>query len=353
MNKIYNYFRHTIQGKIIIYFFITILLSNIATFFIISPIINRKFSSFQIDLKPILTEMHGIKFLVLGISFTICLTSLCLLSSLAVRQIKKLTKATNEVAEGNFDVRLETKEKDELAQLKLHFNDMARKLKNTAYIQKDFVNNVSHEIKTPIASIQGFAKILKNNKLSEEEKREYLDIIIEESKRLENLSKNILKISKLENQDVIDNEIKFSLDESIRKAILILQNKWIDKDISFNLDLPTTFYYGNEELFQQVWTNIIENAIKFSNNNGEIHINIEKSLELIKVYIKDKGIGMSDEVKEYIFDKFYQEDNSRGSNGYGLGLAIAKRIVELSNGTIEVESEINKGSTFIITLRRD
>lgn len=352
MKKIYNYFRHTIQGKIIIYFFTTILLSNIATFFIISPIINRRFANSQIDLKPILVKFHGIKFLMLGINFTICLTSLCLLSYLVIRQIKKLTKATNEVAEGNFDVRLEANGKDEMAQLIVHFNEMTKKLKNTAYIQKDFVNNVSHEIKTPISSIQGFAKILKNNNLSEEEKIEYLDIIIEESKRLENLSNNILKISKLENQDVIDNETKFSLDESIRKAILILQNKWLEKDINFNLNLPTTFYYGNEELFQQVWTNIIENAIKFSNNNGEININIERSLDLIKVYINDNGRGMSEEVKEYIFDKFYQEDNSRGSRGYGLGLAIAKRIVELSNGKIEVESELNSGSTFIIILNR-
>lgn len=353
MKKIYNYFRNTIEGKIIIYVFATILLSNIASFLITSPIVNRKFSDYKINLKPLLIEMHGIRFLMLSINFTICLASICLVSHFAVKQIKKLTKATNEVAEGNFDIYLHTKEKDEVAQLICHFNKMTKKLKNTAYIQKDFVNNISHELKTPIASIQGFAKILKNNNLTEEDREEYLNIIIDESKRLENLSSNILKISKLENQDVLENQSKFSLDENIRKAILLLQNKWLEKNIDFNLDLPTTYYYGEEELFLQVWTNIIENAIKFSNENTEIKINIEKGLDIIKVYIEDEGIGMNEEVREYIFDKFYQEDSSRGSNGYGLGLAIAKRIVELSNGKIEVESELNKGSKFIITLRRD
>lgn len=353
MKKIYNYFRHTLQGKIIVYFFTTILLSNIVTFFIVSPIINRKISDSGQYLIPILKEYHGLKFLILGISFIICLTLLCFISTLVVKQIKKLTKATNEVAEGNFDIKLETKEKDEIAQLIFHFNNMAKKLKNTAYIQKDFVNNISHELKTPIASIQGFAKILKNKNLTEEEKDEYLNIIVEESKRLENLSNNILRISKLENQDVIENQSKFALDENIRRAILLLQNKWIEKNINFNLDLPKTYYYGEEELLLQVWTNIIENAIKFSNENGEINIKIEKRFDLIKVYIKDEGIGMNEEVAERVFDKFYQKDNSRSNLGYGLGLSIAKRIVELSNGNIVVESEINKGSTFIISLSRE
>ncbi|MGG7057300.1 ATP-binding protein [Clostridium nigeriense] len=353
MRKMYNYFRNTLQGKIIVYFFTTILLSNIVTFFLVSPIINTIISSSEESLIFIIKEFHVIKLLILSISFILCVTSLCCISRRIVKQIKKLTKAMNEVSEGNFDIYLQTKEKDEIAQLIFHFNEMTRKLKNTAYIQKEFVNNISHELKTPIASIQGFAKILKNKNLKDEDREEYLNIIIDESKRLENLSSNILRISKLENQDMLENQSKFLLDENIRKSILLLQNKWGEKNINFNLSLPKTYYYGDEELFLQVWTNIIENAIKFSNENTEIKIKIEKSIDLIKVYIEDEGIGMTDEVKEYIFDKFYQEDNSRVSKGYGLGLAIAKRIVELSNGQIEVESEINKGSKFIISLRMD
>lgn len=353
MKKVYNYFRNTLQGKIIIYFFTTIFISNAITFFIVSPIINKKISIIKENSSVEFNDFHTLRFLTLLISFIICVTSLCFISTLVVKKIKVLTKATNEVAQGNFDINLETKEKDEIAQLIFHFNEMTNKLRNTAYIQKDFVNNISHELKTPISSIQGFAKILKDDNLTKEERLEYLDIIIEESKRLEKLSINTLRLSKLKNQDIIDNENKFSLDENIRKAILILQGKWIGKNINFNLDLPKTYYYGNEELFLQVWTNIIENAIKFSNNNGNISIWIEKSLDFIKVNIKDEGIGMEKEVINFIFDKFYQQDNSRSELGYGLGLAIAKRIVQLSKGTISAESELNKGSTFIISLSRE
>ena len=210
MRKIYNYFRNTLQGKIIIYFFTTILLSNIITFFVVSPIINKMISKNGKNLILLLKEFHGIKFLILSISFIICVTSLCFISTIVVKEIKKITKAMNEVAEGNFDIYLQTKEKDEIAQLIFHFNEMTKKLKNTAYIQKDFVNNISHELKTPIASIQGFAKILKNNNLKDKDREEYINIIIDESKRLENLSSNILRISKLENQDVLENQSKFS-----------------------------------------------------------------------------------------------------------------------------------------------
>lgn len=263
MKKVYNYFRNTLQGKIIIYFFTTIFVSNAITFFIVSPIINKKISILKENSSIEFNDFHTLRFLTLLISFIICVTSLCFISILVVKKIKVLTKATNEVAQGNFDIHLETKEKDEIAQLIFHFNEMTKKLRNIAYIQKDFLNNISYELKTPISSIQGFAKILKDDNLTKEERLEYLDIIIEESKILEKLSINKLRLSKLENQDIIDNENKFSLDENIRKAILILQGKWIGKNINFNLDLPKTYYYGNEELFLQVWTNIIEMQLNF------------------------------------------------------------------------------------------
>lgn len=353
MKKIYNYFRHTLQGKIIMGFFTTQLFSNVLAFFIVSPLFLKEIAFRNKNYVPKSQEFHGLKIVTLIISFIICVTSLYFISRLIVKQIKKLTLATNEVAEGNFNIKLKTKEKDEIAQLICHFNKMTSRLKNTAYIQNDFINNVSHELKTPISSIQGFAKILRGNNLSEEERLEYIDIIIEESKRLEKLSSNILKISKLENQDTLKNLKKFSLDENIRRSILLLQDKWSKKNIDFNIDMIPTYYYGDEELFLQVWNNIIENAIKFSKEDGKIDITLEKNIDFIKVYIKDRGIGMSEEVKECIFDKFYQQDNSRHELGYGLGLSIAKRIVELSNGSILVESKINEGSTFIVTLLRN
>ncbi|EKY22586.1 HAMP domain-containing sensor histidine kinase [Clostridium celatum] len=353
MRKIYNYFRHTLQGKIIFSFFTVLVLGNIITFFITSPFIIKVLGNKVENNTQGIYQFHRIKILILTISCIISVSALCVVSRIIVKQIKILTKATNEVAEGNFDVYLETKEKDEIGRLINHFNKMTKNLKHTAYIQKDFINNVSHEFKTPIASIQGFAKILKNDKLSKEDRQEYLDIIIEEAKRLENLSDNVLKLSKLENQNVLENQQKFSLDEQIRRAILILENNWQEKEIKFNLDLKKTYFYGQEELLLQVWINIIGNAIKFSNRNQSINIKIESNVEFVLVIIKDNGVGMDEDTLVHIFDKFYQGDNSRSLKGYGLGLAITKRIVELSNGEIIVESSIGEGSTFYIKLFRE
>jgi signal transduction histidine kinase len=352
MKKIINYFKNTLQGKIVKYFFTIIMLSNIVTFKIISLMTNREIiDNFRISIEQV-KGFHRIKFLALIINGVLSITLLCILSFLFVSKLKKLIRATNEVAEGNFDVEIEYCGKDELGQLTEHFNKMAKKLKNTAYIQKDFMNNVSHEIKTPISSIQGFAKILKRKNLTEKEREEYLDIIIEEAKRLENISINVLRLSKLENQDVLENEDKFKIDESIRKAILILQNKWIKKNIEFDLNLDKTYYYGEEELFIQVFTNIIENAIKFSKENGKIEVRINKNIDYIEISIKDYGVGMDEYTKEHIFDKFYQGDKSRNDIGYGLGMSIVKRIVELSKGKIFVESKLNEGTEFMIKLNR-
>jgi signal transduction histidine kinase len=352
MKKIINYFRNTLQGKIVKYFFTIIMLSNIVTFQIISRITNSDIiDNFRVSIEQV-KGFHRIKFLALIVSGGLSITLLCILSYLFVSKLKKLIRATNEVAEGNFDVEIKCYGKDELGQLTEHFNIMAKKLKSTAYIQKDFMNNVSHEIKTPINSIQGFAKILKRKNLTEKEREEYLDIIIEEAKRLENISVNVLRLSKLENQDVLENEDKFKIDESIRKSILVLQNKWIKKNIEFDLDLDKTYYYGEEELFIQVFTNIIENAIKFSEENGKIEVRINKNVDYIEISIKDYGIGMDEYTKEHIFDKFYQGDKSRNDIGYGLGMSIVKRIVELSKGNIDVKSKLNEGTEFIIKLNR-
>lgn len=353
MRKIYNYFRHTLQGKIIFSFFTILVIGNVITFFITSPLVIKALGNKVENNIQGIYQFHRIKILILTTSFIICVSALCVVSRIIVKQIKILTKATNEVAEGNFDIYLETKEKDEIGKLINHFNKMTKSLKHTAYIQKDFINNVSHEFKTPIASIQGFAKILKSDKLSQKEKNEYLDIIIEESRRLESLSTNILRLSKLENQEVLENQEKFSLDEQIRKAILILESSWQEKEIKFDLNLKRTYIYGQEELLFQVWMNIIGNAIKFSNINGLISINIESDVECVEVTISDNGIGMSDSTLLYIFDKFYQGDNSRTLKGYGLGLAITKRIVQLFNGEITVKSSIEKGSVFYIKLPRE
>lgn len=268
----------------------------------------------------------------------------------AVKPIVDLTHATQEVAKGNFDIQVENRSNDEIGQLTQNFNKMTRELKNIEYLRKDFISNVSHEFKTPIASIQGFAKLLQNGNLSEEEKEEYTDIIVEETARLSNLSSNILKISKLENQEILEQKVKFSLDEQIRKCILLLEHNWSKKNIEFDIDLDRTEYLGDEELLQQVWINLISNSIKFSHDNGKIDISLKNLDSHIEVKVIDYGIGMSKETANRVFEKFYQGDKTHSSEGNGLGLPLVKRILDICGGSITVESELNKQTSFIVNL---
>lgn len=265
-----------------------------------------------------------------------------------LQPIQQITEATKEVASGNFEIELETKREDEIAELIKNFNKMVKELRSIDGIQRDFVDNVSHEVKTPISSIQGFAQLLQEDEISKEERIEYAGIIIEESNRLLNLSNNMLKLSRLQNKELITNKQRIDIEEQIKKAIFLLEKKWKEKNITFNLNLEKKEFYGDEELIFQVWVNLIENAIKFSNENGSIDISMQTHENKLRVIVKDYGIGIND--KEKIFDRFYQEDESHSQTGSGLGLAIVKRIIELSEGEILVESENGKGATFTVIL---
>ncbi|MBK1813043.1 HAMP domain-containing histidine kinase [Clostridium sp. YIM B02505] len=267
-----------------------------------------------------------------------------------VKPIEYFSDSTKEIAKGNFDVEINYKSEDEMGALADNFNAMIGELKSMEYLRKDFMSSVSHEFKTPIASIQGFVEILKDKNLPKESFDEYTDIIIEETKRLNNLCSNMLRLSRLDNQ-IIQSEAKtFSLDEQIRKTLLLLEEQWSKKNLELNLNLDKVIYNGDEELMQQVWVNLIGNAIKFSNNEGYIDISLKKDKQNIVVTIKDNGIGISEEAKSRIYEKFYQGDPSRASEGNGLGLAIVKRIVEICNGDIIFESKVYEGTVFKVIL---
>lgn len=267
-----------------------------------------------------------------------------------VNPIKKITDATKKVASGDFTIELETKRDDEIGELTHNFNKMVKELNSIECLQKDFINNVSHEIKTPISSIQGFTKLLEADDLSKEERKEYAEIIKEESDRLLYLSTNILKLAKLENQERIMNKTKFNIAEQIRRTISVLEPKWKEKNIKFNVSLKEQEFLGEKDLMYQVWMNIIENSIKFSKQDGQIDVKMKTNQDSIIVEIKDYGIGMEEEEAKKIFDRFYQVDKSHTKPGAGLGMTIAKRIVELSDGKIEVKSKLNESTTFTVTL---
>lgn len=267
-----------------------------------------------------------------------------------LRPIRTLSKATEEVAKGNFSVKIGIPKDYEFALLAKNFNKMVHELSSIETLRNDFVSNVSHEIKTPIASIQGFAKLIQDKNLNDDERSEFTDIIISESSRLSKLTSNILKLSKLENQEVITGKAEFALDEQIRCAILIMEPEWSEKGIDLDIDLDKVSIIGNEDLLQQVWLNIIGNAIKFTEKGGTIGIKLMDLQDKIVIKVSDNGVGMNEETQRHIFDKFYQGDKSHLSKGNGLGLSLVKRIIELCDGEIKVRSKLYYGTTFTIGL---
>lgn len=269
-----------------------------------------------------------------------------------IKPIRKMTSATKKVASGDFNATVDINRNDEIGKLADNFNLMIKELNSIEYLRKDFVSNISHELKTPIASIQGFTKLLAKENLSKEEKREYIDIIIEETTRLSNLSNNMIKLTNFENQEIVTNKKEYRLDEQIRKSIIMLEEKINEKNIKVELDTEEIIIKEDADLMMEVWINLLSNAIKYSKQNGNININITNENEFWKVEIKDDGIGIPEDKKERIFEKFFQVEKSHSYDGSGLGLAIVKRIIDLTKGKIEVESKEGKGTSFLVYLKK-
>lgn len=305
---------------------------------------NNLFSSIEVPKPLYILLFIAILSIIIGSVLTF------IFSKIPLKPINKLIIATRELSNGNFNIRINFDHPKELKELSNSFNNMAKELSSVELLRNDFVNNFSHEFKTPIVSLRGFAKLLKNDNLTKEERDEYLDIIISESDRLALLATNILNLSNIENKTINTSKSTFDLSEQIRQSILLLESKWSIKNVEINIDLDETKYIGNEELLKQVWVNLIDNSIKFTNNGGKIDIQL-MSFEDSKVFkIRDTGIGMSQKTKKHIFDKFYQGDTSHTIEGNGLGLTMVKKIIELHNGLIEVKSQLNKGTIITVTL---
>ena len=253
----------------------------------------------------------------------------------AIRFITNISDATKKVAKGDFNVKV-----DKDIKVK-ELNQMAR---------NDFINNVSHEFKTPLAAVEGYATLLQSKNISEEKRQAYVSKIIYNTTRLSELTENILLISRIENQNISISKSEFSLDEQIRQIILLFEQDWTNRNINLDIDLDKVDYTGNEELLAQVWQNIIGNAMKFTPDNGLIKISMKKYSDNITVSVVDNGIGMDKDTQSRIFEKFYQGDKSHALKGNGLGLALVKQIIDFHNGNISVSSQEGKGSTFKIDL---
>lgn len=263
--------------------------------------------------------------------------------------LSEFKEAIKEIENGNFNVSVDPQGTPKaISEVIENFNRMAKELSGTEMFRSDFINSFSHEFKTPIVSIEGFAARLKKDDLPEEKRKEYIDIIISESKRLTNLSTNILMLNKFENQEYITDRDTFYIDEQIRSCVLLLEKQWSRKKLDFDIDMEPIEFYGNQEMLSQVWLNIIGNSIKFSSEGSVIIIKAFSRDGRIRVSITDHGEGMDEETLKHIFERFYQGDSAHASEGNGLGLPLVKRIVELCGGTIRVESEKGKGTVFTV-----
>lgn len=266
-----------------------------------------------------------------------------------LRPFREIMHALDKIADGDYSVRLHLKGPEEFRTMSDKFNHMAKELDSVEMLRKDFVNHFSHEFKTPIVSIRGFAKALKWEDLSNEERTEYLDIIISEAERLSTLSTNILYLSKLENQTILTDKKILNISEQLRLVIVLLDHKITQKNINLIFDSQEYHISGNEEMLRQMWINLLDNAFKFSPEGGTVSILIREVSGRIEFQITNEAPTLSDEALKHLFDQFYQSDPSHATPGNGLGLSIVKKIIDLHSGTISVSSANNR-CTFEVTL---
>ncbi|MBR3878763.1 MAG: HAMP domain-containing histidine kinase [Clostridia bacterium] len=270
------------------------------------------------------------------------------------KRLTRISEGMREIARGNFKTRVPEADKadalSEFGELERSFNQMASELDGLEIFKNDFINNFSHEFKTPIVSLRGFARQLQSGNLTDEQRKEYLDIIVTESERLAKMSSNVLLLTKLEHQQIVSEQTTFDLDEQIRSCILLLEKEWTEKEIELDIDLAPIKYTFNEEMLSHVFINLFSNAVKFTPHEGIISCRLYEQDAKIIFEIRDSGIGMTAETRERIFEKFYQGDTSHSGLGTGIGLNIVQRILALAGGDVTVESEPQKGSKFTVSL---
>ena len=274
------------------------------------------------------------------------------IADIIVKPITRLTNATKELSKGNYNVKVNYVGDDEISKLNQGFNQMAQQLAKQEETRQKFISDISHEFQTPLTAIQGFANILKDEDLPKSQRQKYADIILFHSKRLSTLSKNMLQLTLLEREEVELKYTTFSIVEQLSRVISTQENQAILKDIEIVFEKPRKdiLVNGDEQRLEQVWINIISNAIKYTDNGGLIIIKVKKTSKEVEVSIEDTGRGMSKEVISHIFERFYREDKARSIEGNGLGLSIVKSIIDLHHGNIDVISQVDVGSTFIIKL---
>lgn len=270
--------------------------------------------------------------------------------------VQMINDATEKVAAGDFTVRVQLDEHvqiEEFQELFRSFNLMVEELGTIETLRDGFVADVSHEFKTPIAAIDGYATLLQDESLSPAERQQHVANILDNCRRLTNLTGNVLMLSKLENGTTFLKKQPFRLDEQIRRIVLSMEEEWTRKEMELDIEMDPVVYIGDEDLLYHVWMNLISNAVKFSNPGGMLQIRLEENAGgtgVVCASIRDSGIGIRADQLDHIYDKFYQADRSRSREGNGLGLALVKRIADECGISISVSSKQGKGTVFILEL---
>lgn len=339
---------HKIRSKLWIYLasmiFILVLLSFVAFFSVI-------FMTIYLNVWNQKENFFFALFFMTLFSVIISTGVSALVGRKILQPITELRQGMNKVAEGDLSIQMEQSPRvDEVKDLFEDFNIMVNELASIETFRNDFVTSVSHEFKTPIAIIRGYVQLLQTADLSEAEKEEFYQRILEGTQQLSALTDNVLQLTKLENQTMDLEKNFFRIDEQIREVILFLQPKWEKAELNLAIDLVTINYCGKEELLYQVWLNIFDNAIKYSTIGGNITVSMTEKSGKIRIEIVDQGIGMETEEVRRAFDKFYQADTSRKTQGNGLGLSLCQKIIDLHQGTIRVNSKKNVGTVVVIQL---
>lgn len=336
-----------IGAVLALFSFLTIIWS--IAFYVSSSVIN----ALEIRVSPFVTflisDMVGFVFIVL-----IWVLIGVLMRPKREAMIWTIIEPIQKIAKGDFSVKIRNEEKydGEIGVLVKSINDMTDELNAMEKMRQEFVSNVSHEIQSPLTSIKGFARALQDNNLSEEKREHYLTIIETETTRLSKLSQNLLKLTLLESEEYTPERVTYRLDQQLKQIVLNSEPLWAEKEIELELNLEKVHITADQESMSQVWINLIHNSIKFTPSGGTITIQLKEYEKVVEVRIRDSGIGISEEQKQHIFERFYKADSSRNRayGGSGLGLAIVKKVLDLHQGEIKVESEEGSGTEFIVRI---
>ena len=335
----------SLKRYIIIFLLIAFVVS--CSFFLFLGSMN--FTKEEIQANAILTFLN-----VMFLSLIFCLIDGIQRKISIERPVKKILKATEELAKGNFGARVEKVRlipgRNEFDIIAENINKMAGELSGIETLRTDFVSNVSHELKTPLSVIGNYSTMLQAKELSDEKRLEYAVAISDATSRLSELVTNILKLNKLENQQIYPDKQSYDLGEQLAECIIGFEDVWEKKNIELDTNIDDNVVINaDKELLSLVWNNLLSNAFKFTDEGGTVKVSLKKEAGKVVATVSDTGCGISEETGKHIFDKFYQGDTSHATRGNGLGLALVKRVVDICGADISVKSIVGQGTTFTVT----